>query len=120
MIISEKILEKEFEGKNKKDAYLNCCKWLSTNIIAVNNSRFVTYKIEKKKEEFNKVILTVFVSIDENEVFERNCNICKEVSSSFFMSQNKYMCESCKLLPYRKRVNEKIKLVKEGLKGVIL
>lgn len=55
MIISEKILEKEFEGKNKKDAYLNCCKWLSTNIIAVNNSRFVTYKIEKKKKNLTKL-----------------------------------------------------------------
>ena len=47
MLIAEKILEKDFQGKTTKEAYLNCCKWLSTNVIAVNNSKHVTYKTEK-------------------------------------------------------------------------
>ena len=122
MLISEKILEKEFQGRTTKEAYLNCCKWLSTNIIAVNNSKNITYKIEKvNTDSWSKTIrLTVYVTADEEEVHERNCNICKEVSGSFFMSQNKYMCEVCKVPPYRRRLKNKLESMKEALKGKIL
>ena len=122
MLISEKVLEKEFQGRTTKEAYLNCCKWLSTNIIAVNNSKNITYKIEKvNTDSWSKTIrLTVYVTADEEEVHERHCNICKEVSGSFFMSQNKYMCEVCKVPPYRRRLKEKLNLIKEALKGKIL
>lgn len=123
MLVSEKIIEKEFGGKTTKEAYLNCCKWISTNIIAINNSKNITYKVEKPERKDwndNKVRLTVYVSTDESEVCERHCNICKEVTGSFFMKQNKYACETCKMIPYRKRLEDKIKLIKEGLKGKIL
>lgn len=122
MLISEKVLEKEFQGRTTKEAYLNCCKWLSTNIIAVNNSKNITYKIEKvNTDSWSKTIrLTVYVTADEEEVHERNCNICKEVSGSFFMSQNKYMCEVCKVPPYRRRLKNKLESMKEALKGKIL
>lgn len=122
MLISEKILEKEFQGRTTKDAYLNCCKWLSTNIIAVNNSKNITYKTEKiNTDSWSKTIrLIVYVTADEEEVHERHCNICKEVSGSFFMSKNKYMCEVCKMPPYRRRLKEKLNLIKEALKGKIL
>ena len=122
MLISEKVLEKEFQGRTTKEAYLNCCKWLSTNIIAVNNSKNITYKTEKvKTDSWSKTIrLTVYVTADEEEVHERHCNICKEVSGSFFMSQNKYMCEVCKVPPYRRRLKNKLESMKEALKGKIL
>ena len=122
MLISEKVLEKEFNGRTTKEAYLNCCKWLSTNIIAVNNSKNITYRIEKiNTDSWSKTIrLTVYVTADEEEVHERHCNICKEVSGSFFMQKNKYMCEVCKMSPYRRRLKEKLNLIKEALKGKIL
>ena len=122
MLISEKVLEKEFQGRTTKEAYLNCCKWLSTNIIAVNNSKNITYRTEKiNTDSWSKTIrLTVYVTADEEEVHERNCNICKEVSGSFFMSKNKYMCEVCKMPPYRRRLKNKLELMKEALKGKIL
>lgn len=122
MLISEKVLEKEFQGRTTKEAYLNCCKWLSTNIIAVNNSKNITYKMKKiNTDSWSKTIrLTVYVTADEEEVHERHCNICKEVSGSFFMSKNKYMCEVCKMPPYRRRLKEKLNLIKEALKGKIL
>lgn len=122
MLISEKVIEKVFKGKTVKDAYMNCCKWLSTNVIAVNNSNNITYKIEKikTKEYGGTVKLTLYITTDEEEICERNCNICKEVTGSFFMKQNKYMCEVCKVNPYRKRMKDKLDLIKEGLKGNIL
>nr|DAP60030.1 MAG TPA: acetyl-coA carboxylase zinc finger domain protein [Caudoviricetes sp.] len=121
MLISEKIIEKEFSGKNMKEAYLNCCKWVSTNIIAVNNSDNITYSIQKKRTQNTYiVVLKVYVSADENEVHEKNCAICKEVTHNLFLSENKYMCEGCKIKPYRKRLEDRLKLLKEGMKGKIL
>ena len=52
MLIGEKIKEKKFCGANTKDAYLKACKWISSNIIAVNNSNNMTYKIEKLKDNY--------------------------------------------------------------------
>ena len=122
MLIAEKILEKDFKGKTTKEAYLNCCKWLSTNVIAVNNSEHITYRTEKiETDDWNRTVrLTLYVTADEKEICERNCNICKEVTGSFFMTQNKYMCEICKVPPYRRRLKDKLHLIKEGLKGKIL
>lgn len=122
MLIAEKILEKDFQGKTTKEAYLNCCKWLSTNVIAVNNSKHITYRTEKvETDDWSRIVrLTLYVTADEEEICERNCNICKEVTGSFFMTQNKYMCDVCKVPPYRKRLKDKLHLIKEGLKGKIL
>lgn len=62
MYISEKVIEREFSGKNMKEAYLKCCKWVSTNIIAVNNSENITYSIQKKKtQDTYVVVLRVYV-----------------------------------------------------------
>lgn len=119
MLISEKIKEKEFEGKTTKEAYLNCCKWLSTNVIAINNSEHITYSIEKVNTGnwVKKVKLTLYVTTDEGEIQERNCNICKEATGMFYLKQNKYVCEICRISPYRQRLKDKLKLIKEGLKG---
>ena len=122
MFVSEKIKEKEFIGRTMKDAYLKCCKWLSSNIIAINNSNNIAYRIEKikTKDATNKVKLTMYVVADEEEISDRSCSICKEVSGSFFMKENKYMCEVCRVQPYRKRMQDKLKSIKEGLKGRVL
>lgn len=121
MYISEKVLEQAFYGKDVKQSYLKCCKWVSTNILAVNNSENITYKIEKIKKDglVYGVSLTVFVTLDEEKIQEHNCDICREMSSSFFMQQNKYLCETCKMQPYRKRMREKLEAVKKGLKGKV-
>lgn len=118
MLIADKIFEKEFQATSMKQAYLDCCKWVSTNIVAVNNSQHITYRMEKvQTDSWNRTVrLIVYVTADEEEIQERNCNICKEVTGSFFMTQNKYMCEVCKVPPYRKRLADKLKLIKEGLK----
>lgn len=122
MNMSEKLFEKEFSGKSAKAAYLECCKWLSTNIIAVNNSENITYRIEKKEVKLWSAIvkLTVYVTADEGEIQQRHCEICREVSSNFFMSHNKHMCESCSVPPYRRRLKTRLESIKNGMKGKIL
>lgn len=121
MQVSEKILEKEFEGKNQKDAYLKCCKWVASNILAVNNSHHITHKIEKVGGSFSgKVKLTVYVTDNEDEIYEHNCEICREASSLFYLSGEKHKCESCKINPYRNRITKRLDLLKDGLKGRVI
>lgn len=120
MFISEKILEKIFKGRSNKEAYLLACKWLSSNIIAVNNSNNITYKFEKvKNNSIGEIKLIIYITIDADKVRERHCTICEEVSSSFFLAKNKHMCESCKLLPYERRISEAIKNAKNNIKEVL-
>ena len=122
MLISEKVLQKEFTASTMKKAYVDCMKWLSTNIIAVNNSKNVLYKIEKKenRNSVGRVLLTVYVSTDENEIFEHNCSICREMAGAFYNKENKYRCEVCKTPPYRNRLIDRLEKLKNGLKGTIL
>ena len=47
-------------------------------------------QIDAIKEKAKAASVTKVVKADEEEICERNCNICKEVAGSFFMTQNKY------------------------------
>ena len=117
MLVAEKAKEQIFTDTSMKGAYLKACKWLSSNVLAVNNSRNIVYNIEKQKPvELGKysVKLTLYVMAEESEIKERMCNICEECSSMMYLSSNKHKCESCKVNPYRRRLQEKLKLVKEG------
>lgn len=121
MFVCEKIFEKTFVANKLKEAYLNACKWVSSNIIAINNFKNVTIKYEKEtKKAVNRIKVTGYVMCDEKEILERTCNICKECSSLFYLTENKNKCSSCAIEPYRKREQEKLKNIKEGLKGKIL
>lgn len=122
MNISEKVKEIKFSAGTTKEAYLKCCKWISTNIVAKNNSDYITYKVSKVGDVRYKqdVLLEIFVTVDEQEIQERNCSICQEMSDSFFMSKNKYLCETCKLKPYRKRLYGRLQDIEKGLKGKVL
>ena len=121
MLISEKVLEKTFTAEKMKDAYLKACKWVSSNIIAINNFENVTIKYVKQSEGVVKTVKVIlYVTTEEKQVLERTCNICRECSSLFYLSENKNKCASCAIEPYRKREQEKLKNIKEGLKGKIL
>ena len=116
MLISERIKQKNFQGKNYKDAYLKACKWVSTNILAAYNSEDITYKIEKldsKTFDRKEVRLTVYVTADEEEINQKNCEICRECSSLFYLDQRKHKCESCGIPPYRRRLLKKLESIKE-------
>ena len=77
MNISEKVKEMKFSAGTTKEAYLKCCKWISTNVLAKNNSDYITYKIYKIGDKNYKqdVKLEIFITVDEQEIHERNCAI---------------------------------------------
>lgn len=115
MYVSTKIMEKEFASDSMKKTYLDACKWVSTTIIAKTNSENITYDFKKLETKNNiyRMKVSVYVSIDEEEVLKRNCDICKEFNNNYFSSQNKYMCEVCRMPPYRNRVAERLKTIKK-------
>ena len=92
-------------------------------MIAINNSKNITYRFEKIDKTgigTKKVKLILFVYADEEEIINKHCEICKEITGLFYLKENKYMCESCKINPYRERIKAKLKALKEGLKGSVL
>ena len=116
MLIAEKIIQKQFKAKTMKQAYLECCKWIATNILAENNSKNLSYSIKKNESScIGCVDLEVYIFTDESEVFEHNCDICKEFAGAFFSKENKYRCEVCKMPPYRKRLETKLETLKNGM-----
>lgn len=121
MIIGEKIATKDFKAAKMKDAYLEACKWVSTNIVAKNNSNHITYRIIKTKQSALSNIVTaeIYLYVDEEEVHTRHCNICKELAKGLYMKENKFRCEVCKVNPYRERIQKQIEEIRAGIKGVI-
>lgn len=119
MLISEKLFDKVFEGKTQKEAYLSCSKWVASNIIAKNNCRYITYKAEKEGAFAGKVKLTVYITVEEEEIFEHNCEICREASSLFYLSGGRHQCDACRIPSFRKRESDRLESIREGLKGVI-
>lgn len=116
MFLCEKISERTFEGKTTKDAYLEACKWLSSNIIAMNNSEHVQYTFQKLGNGLAKKIkLTLYVVIDEAEQFEHICKVCEEANNLFYVNGNRYKCYSCKAKIYREQMAEKLK----GFKNIM-
>lgn len=123
MLVSEEVQQKYFTDKTIKDAYLTACKWISTNFIAKGNSNNITYKINKVSTQFGepkKVVVTIYVTIDEGEVFEQNCEVCKEANSLFYLNSARHDCDSCKIIPYRKRIKNKIKIIKESMRRAFI
>ena len=124
MLIAEKIIQKQFKAKTMKQAYLECCKWIATNILAENNSKNLSYSIKKNESSgIGCVELEVYIMTDETEVFEHNCDICREFAGAFFNKENKYRCEVCKTPPYRKRLETKLETLRNGafdsIKGIM-
>lgn len=103
IVFCKPILSKSFQSENVKDAYLDACKWYSTNVIAKG---YTDVKVEYKKM-YNEITLILYVSLDEKEVMRKHCEICKSLHNQFFLN-NKQDCNSCKMLAYNKRMEDLI------------
>lgn len=115
MVVGEKIKEKEFKATTAKEAYLKCCKWVSTNILAANNSENIAYRIYKTPKVAT-VKLEVYIIVSEDKIQDQHCKICREVSSNLYLQSNKNQCCSCNLPAYLRRAQLKLDAVKDGIK----
>uniref|UniRef100_A0AAU8B148 Phage protein n=1 Tax=Dulem virus 36 TaxID=3145754 RepID=A0AAU8B148_9CAUD len=123
MFVNEKLFERIFEGETTKEAYMNACKWLASNVIAVNNMEYIQckfIKVDKGYTNYAKSIrLEVYAMLEEKEEFEHFCKVCKEAGNLFYSVEDKYRCYNCKLKPYRDRVKQDIDRRKDYIKGVL-
>lgn len=120
MLITLKILSKEFKVTNNdtKKAYLNVCKWIATKVIPVGDDN-IQYNIKKviDKQTGNcSFILDLYCSLEETKEKGKYCDICEERHTLFYLNSN-YECNTCKMLPYRKRMDEKLKIIRSNVKN---
>lgn len=113
----EKVFVKDFVGENKKETYLKMWKWTASNILSASAGiKDVMFDVEQIElgEDKVKFRLTVYVSLEEKEVNDTLCRVCKELHSSFFLSSES--CNLCRAQAYRNRMVDKIGIKKRYFK----
>lgn len=119
MKYSVKAFEKDFSKEESKQAYLKLCKWLAKNVISnVEFSKNITYQIEKVEGKLPTFKLTLFATIEEEDIADDYCLKCKQLSNLLY-SNIKPDCEHCKMSGYMKKKREYINSFKEFYKEVL-
>lgn len=111
MYIQEKIASKNFTGKDDKEAYGKASKWIYENLYILQDeaSNKLSYTVESIKGSLPTCKLTIYCLVDEEVEFQSMCNACKEAHQLFYLNK-KDECSTCKILPYRKRIQERIEI----------
>lgn len=122
-LYASKLYQKVFRGNKSKETYLKACGWIATKIVSnekVNNN--VVYTISKGYDSECGLFIytiTVFAKINEDEIVNRHCNICKELNGSFLMKEE-IKCDWCKLQAYLRREEQMLKEKKLFVKHEML
>lgn len=105
------VFRKKFENENKKEAYLNACKWLASNIISKQDLGSFTFEIKEKKViDGFCFVLILSASVNESELFEGHCTACKTINNNFFHDNE--ACSMCRAKAYRYRIENKLNVRK--------
>ena len=113
-VYSENYFRKSFVGSSFKDAYLKACKWVSTNVISKDElarNTMVHYKKETESQ-LPTITVTLFAITNEAEIRQKQCEVCKETHSLFYLNKN-YDCNKCNANAYQRREDDMIKRKKE-------
>lgn len=102
---SEPFMKKRFYGESIKEAKTKALKWVGKNVMCKNDMHDIMYHFQKDTAEENCIVLVLFAALDEDELFERNCAICKEFHKSFFINEN-FNCNECKAMAFKERLNK--------------
>ena len=109
-------MKKIFVAESQKKAQIKASKWLIKNVTCKDELKNVMITFDNKDN--TSVTLTLSVGLDENTLRKRHCEICKEVHSSFFISENTN-CSWCKIKAYQSRAAEIIKVQKQYYKELL-
>lgn len=114
MVIQEKIASKKFYGQSNKEAYLKAIKWIYKHIYGRYDEidSKLQFSVENVMDgDLPTCLLTIYCSVDESEEKENQCKVCKEMHQLFYLNSN-YQCNTCNMLPYRKRVQRRLSIKK--------
>lgn len=109
---TKEYFKKEFVANSHKDAYMKAIKWIASNVISdveLSKSKISFEKSENKEKQLPTIIIHLSVCLNEKEQRDKNCKICKEIHSNFFMNEETN-CGWCKTVAYQKRLDENIKI----------
>lgn len=112
---TKQIAQKTFKGATTKEAYLTAVKWYASNIIARDELHEIQVEFIKG---INQVTLKLYAVLQEQVVRENHCEICKEMHKSFFVNEATN-CNSCKMLAYQKRLEQKMSVKSQYYKELL-
>lgn len=107
------------DEKSLKAAYLKASKWVATYIINNKELKDDTIVKYEKDENLLKITVHLYTVIDENEIRERHCKICKESHSLFYMKEE-CNCAWCKTNAYQKRSDDMIRIKRDYYNELLL
>lgn len=117
---SKEFFKKKFSAETMKQAYMNACKWYSTNVISKDELHSVQIEFEKiPGEELPTIMIHLYAVLSEDELRERFCKICRECHSTFYMN-NYVNCNRCDAKAYQERHDDMLRVKLEYYHGLIL
>lgn len=90
---------------------MKAVKWYASNVLAKNELHNVCVEYEKDKQS-PIVTIHLYVTMEEAEVRQSHCEICREFHKSFFINEAEN-CNSCSVSGYQKRLDQRIKVKQE-------
>lgn len=101
----QQLAKKTFHGVDRKDAYLRAAKWYASVVLA--SDKFHGVLAEYIKLDDGGVVLTLWASVDESDVLDEHCQLCREMHSSFFINEDTN-CNRCSAISLHKRIEWKM------------
>jgi len=110
----------KFTADTMKKAYMDACKWYATNVLSKDELHNVQVEFEKGHDEQQSPTVTIhlFATLNEEELREKHCRICREFNSLFYINKQ-VNCDKCDTKAYQKRTDEMINIKIEAYKQMI-
>lgn len=102
------IYRKSFTADSMKKAYMMAAKWVATYIIANSELTGIAVEYEKSLNEFPSIIVHINVLVNEKDLKNRHCKMCKEFHNSFFINKS-VDCSRCEAASYQKWCEKMVK-----------
>lgn len=117
---SKEFFRKKFSAETMKKAYMDACKWYSTNVISKDELHSVQIEFEKiNSKDLPTIVIHLYAVLSEDELRERLCKICRESHSVFYM--NNYVdCSRCEAKAYQARTDDMLRVKLEYYHSLIL
>lgn len=117
---SREFYEIKFSDVTMKEAYMKACRWYASNVISNRELKNVQVEFEKIKDEQNPTIIVhLYAVLDEEELRERHCKICREFHSLFYINE-KYNCNNCDTKAYQQRADDLLRNRTEYFRELLL
>lgn len=118
---SKEFFKKKFTADTMKNAYMNAVKWYATNVLSKDELHNVQVEFEKgyDEQQFPTITIHLFAVLNEEELRERHCKICREVNHLFYMHNNDN-CNKCEANAYQRRTDDMLRVKIEYYKELLL